>query len=82
MGVGKVPDETEGSCRRVQKANMTTLWATTTRHHHTENLSEEMHIYSPKHIQREGKAGGKKSAKDTYYTGKQRERNDYPAKVL
>ena len=35
----------------------------TTRHHHTENLSEEMHRYSLKHIQREGKAGGKTQLK-------------------
>ena len=50
MGVGKVPGETEGSCKQVHKATMTARWAATTRHHHTENLSDEMRRYSPKHI--------------------------------
>ena len=59
MGVGKVPDETEGSCKQVHKATMKTLWVATTRHHHTENLCEEMRRYSPKHIRGKRELGEK-----------------------
>ena len=42
MGVGKVPSESEGSCNWAWKADITTLWAAPSSHHHTENLSGEM----------------------------------------
>ena len=35
MGVGKVPGETGGGCKRAYKVTMTTLWAAPTSHHHT-----------------------------------------------
>ena len=61
MGVGKVPGESKGSCNWAWKADVTTLWAAPTRHHHPENLNGEMCRYLPQNIQRKGRAGKKSS---------------------
>ena len=61
MGVGKVPGESEGSCNWAWKADVTTLWAAPSSHHHTENISGEMCRYLPQNAQRKGRAGKKSS---------------------
>ena len=68
MGVGKVPDETEGSCKQAEKVTMTTLWVAFTRHRHTDNLSEETHRCSPRKTSK-GEGAGGKAAKATACEG-------------